>query len=268
MFVKRFLALRYCMLVLLSCAAVLSLASDSNAVVLRAEAFNTYADGSLIIAGDPKWISHSGTLFDMQVVNKAAELVMDGSRSEDVHMSWNPALNGAGDLYYGLDFTVSVPDPNVVFNGDGEYFAHLGGNSFNYNSRMDVVGPTGAGDFSVGISSDTSTAEAVWGTDLTFNTTYRVVVRYDQTDNQAELWINPTLETDPSILGVNNGGSGVDVNEQFALRQSGAGLDETIIVDGIVVGTTFADVVQGTPEPSSLALMLLGLGGMLTRRRS
>ena len=265
MFVKKSLVLRYGLLALFCGVAVLSVASQSHAVVLRAENFDSYADGSLLLAGDPKWVNHSGTLFDQQVVSNAAELLMDGSRSEDLHMFWNPAAAGAGDIYFGLDFSVDA-DPNAVFNGDGEYFVHFKDEGFNFNTRVDIVGATGAGDFSVGIGSDDSTADAVWPTDLTFNTTYKLVARYNQTDNQAEIWIDAWLESDPSILGDDKPDPG-DTNSQIGLRQSFSDLGETITVDNIVVATTFAEAHSGVPEPASVVLMLFGLAGLATRRR-
>jgi len=102
----------------------------------------------------------------------------------------------------------------------------------------------------VGIATTAGTADATWATDLTFGTTYRAVVRYDQDANIAELWIDAVLETDTSILGADETDPG-DAVDSFALRQSDSNLNETVYVDNLCVGTTFADVVNPC-EPVSV----------------
>ena len=102
----------------------------------------------------------------------------------------------------------------------------------------------------MGIATTAGTADATWATDLTFGTTYRAVVRYDQDANIAELWIDAVLETDTSILGADETDPG-DAVDSFALRQSDSNLNETVYVDNLCVGTTFADVVNPC-EPVSV----------------
>jgi Secretion system C-terminal sorting domain len=213
--------------------------SVSFAQVIIGEEFN-YADGSLV--GNGAWASHSGTAGDLMVVGGQV-LVQHGTPSEDANIAFTSV---AGVIYYALDFTVI--DPGLpISGGDYEYFAHFKDAGFNFSARLDIVAPTAAGDFSVGIASDDSTADAIWATDLTYGVTYRATVMYNQTTNQAQLWIDATVEGDTSILGADQPDPG-DVVVQFALRQSDSSNNEGILVDNVKVGTTFNATVLGVND--------------------
>jgi hypothetical protein len=230
---------------------------QSHATVLAFDNFD-YPDGSLVPNGG--WTNHSGASGDL-LVSSEQVVVQHGTPSEDANLAF---ATTAGDVYYGIDFSVdAISAP--TWGTDNEYFAHFR-TGFNFTARLDVVGPTGVGDFSVGIASDDSTADAIWATDLTFGTTYRAVVRYDQDGNQAQLWINAALESDTSILGDDQSDPG-DTIDSFALRQSDSDNNETVRVDGLVVGMTFDDVVSAVPEPTSIVLLFVGLLGISNRRR-
>jgi hypothetical protein len=208
---------------------------SASAAVIVSDTF-TYADGSLVPNGG--WTNHSGTVGDLLVTSGEA-VVQHGVPSEDAHLEFTAVQ---GSIYYALDFRVSAS--GQIIGGDYEYFAHFtDGGTFNFRARLDVVEAPNGGDFSVGISTATSTAEAVWPSDLSFGTTYRAVVRYDQDANIAELWVNPTVETDPSILGADGTDPG-DTILWMALRQSDSSLNETVYVDNLCVGTSFSDVVS------------------------
>ena len=199
----------------------------------------SYADGSLDGNG---WLSFGGTDGDLLVSSGQAVLQMGGG-SEDISLVFTSV---SGSLYYGLDF--SVDDLGAPYTGtDNEYFAHFKTDGFDYSARLDVVAPTSTGDFSVGISTDQGTADLVWATDLTYGTTYRVIVKYDQDTNQTQLWIDASVEGDTSILGLDQPDPGDSVS-QFALRQSGSSESETIRVDNLSIGTTFGAVTLGTND--------------------
>jgi hypothetical protein len=214
--------------------AVLVLTGAAGAQILVCEDFS-YPDGSLVPNGG--WATHSGTAGDLQVVGGAA-LVQHGAPSEDAHVSFVPV---PGIVYYSFDF--SVNDPGAPIPGsDNEYFAHFYTNSTTFSARMDVVPATGGGDYSVGIATYASTAESIWPVDLTYGAKYRVVVSFDQDLAIAELWIDPLVETDPSILGSDQSDPG-DVLNGFALRQSDSNLNEGILVDNLVVARSFAEAL-------------------------
>ena len=208
---------------------ILLISATSYGQVLVAEDFN-YPDGSLVPNGG--WATTSGTAGDL-LVSSGEAVVQHGTPSEDVEITFSPIT---GDIYAGFDF--SVDDLGAPYSNTGtdfEYFAH-----FNFKAQIDIVPPTGSGDYSVGISSDANTAEAVWGTDLTFGTTYRAIIRFNQDTGTAELWINPTMSSDTSIIGSDDGAASVD---SFDFRQSDSDENETIRVDDLMIGQTFNDVV-------------------------
>lgn len=223
----------FLMLVLTLCLPLIS-----NGQVLVSEGFS-YADGSLV--GNGGWAKSSGTAGDF-LVSSGQAVVQHGTPSEDVKLAFTPVN---GDVYVGFDF--SVDDLGAPYSGiDNEYFAHL-----DLKAKMDIVPPSGGGDFSVGIASSSNTADATWASDLTFGTSYRAIIKFDQLTGTAQLWISPTASTDTSISGAT--GSAATVKE-FELRQSDSSKNETIRVDNLMVGQTFDDVVtfvaSTTPELS------------------
>lgn len=213
--------------VLCLCTAFALAAQTASAAIIVSETFS-YPDGSLVPNGG--WATTSGTAGDLLVASGEA-VVQHGVPSEDATLVF--AAPG-GAVYFGIDF--HVDSLGVPWSGtDDEYFAHFVAGSF--KARLDVTAPTGGGDFTVGISTNASTADAIWATDLTYDTTYRAVVRYDQDTDQAQLWIDATLESDTSILGL--AGTGPTVLTAFNLRQSDSSQNETVRVDNLCIATTF-----------------------------
>jgi hypothetical protein len=198
----------------------------------------TYADGSLVPNGG--WANHSGTAGDMLVASGQV-VVEHGTPSEDASLAFTPVT---GNIYYAIDFSVDdLGAPYSSAGTDFEYFAHFKNGATNFSARVDIVPPTGGGDYSVGISSDQSTADAVWATDLTYGVTYRATVRYDQDANIAELWIDASSSSDTSILGADQPDPGDSV-ESFALRQSDSDENETVRVDNLIVAQSFNETLS------------------------
>jgi len=233
------------------------LAVSAEATVLTSDNF-PYPDGSL--DANAGWTTHSGTIGSLQVLGGQAVLQENGSASGDAHKTFAAT---PGNLYYGVDF--SVDDLGTPYVGaDNEYFAHLmGAGTFNFRAKIDIVAATGAGDFSVGLATRNSSADVVWATDLTYGTTYRAIVKYDQTINQAQLWINAVLPTDTSVLGIDEIPAAPTM-DAFGLRESFSSMGEVVRVDNMAVATTFAEVV---PEPTTLALLAIGGLALIRRRR-
>ena len=200
-----------------------------------------YPDGPLVSSSN--WNNFSGTEGDLLVADGKA-LVQHGTPSEDAGVSFG-AVEGV--LYYAFDFSVNNPGESI-FGGDYEYFAMFKDDGFSYRARIDIVEANIQGnDFSIGISSVGSTADAVWPDDLSFETNYRVTVKYDQNLNIAQLWINASSETDTSILGEDESDPGTTIT-QFGLRQSDSSQNEGILIDNLSISQTF----NGTLSVESL----------------
>ncbi len=248
--------LRYCYLGKIKMKRILAMLTilavsviTANAVVLTSDTF-TYPNGSL--TNNAAWSAHSGAgSAPVQVVNGAIVVDQGSGSREDVHIDF--ATASGGSVYAGFDF--SVADLGGPYVGtDNEYFAHF--NSSAFFGQMDIVAAQGSGDFRVGIATDNSIAEAVWGTDLSFDTTYRAIIQYDIDNDQATLWIDAATTGDTSIQGID--GSQTATISSFSFRQSDSSKDETITVDNLIVGTGFNDVV---PEPATVAMF--GIGGLI-----
>ena len=195
-----------------------------------------YSDGSLI--GNGLWTAHSGTPGDFQVLSGQG-VVQHGAPSEDINIEFTAVT---GSVYYSFDFSVDNPGNVIGTNGtDFEYFAHLMNDGGSFRARLDIVAPNTTGDYTLGISSGTSTAEATCATDLTFGTTYRVTVRFGQDNSEAQLWIDATSETDTSISGSTGGAQTVN---QFAFRQSDSSENETIRVDNLTLSQSFNETLS------------------------
>jgi len=192
----------------------------------------TYANGSLL--GNGNWENHSGTEGDILVDSGRAIVQLNGASSEDINLPFTPVT---GSVFFGFDMTVQDPG-NPISGTDNEYFAHFKDDSVGFFGRVDIVEPSGSGDFTLGISTSTSAAQATWATDLVYGTTYRITVKYDQIENIAALWINANSETDTSISGV-DGPNNEETIFSFALRQSASANGETVLIDNLRITQTF-----------------------------
>jgi hypothetical protein len=166
--------------------------------------------------------------------------VQHGAPSEDASIAFSPV---SGDIYYAFDFTVVNPGSPIT-GGDYEYFALFKDDNFAFGARIDVVeANTPGNDFTVGISTSNSTADATWASDLSFDTVYRATVRYNQDTNIAQLWINANNSADTSILGTDEADPGIGIT-QFALRQSDSSLNEGVLIDNLVISQTFNETLS------------------------
>jgi len=217
---------------------------QTQGVTIASDDFS-YPDGSLVPNGG--WAGHSGTGGDF-LVNSGAAVIQHGVPSEDVNLGF--VLQSSGILTATFDIVVN--DDTIISGTDFEYFAHFRtGNTF--RSRLDVVAPTVNGDYTLGISSGSSTAEATLGTDFSYGETVSVSISFDFSDGTGSLTVGGD-----TITGSANGAG--DTLNSFALRQSDSANNETIRVDNLVITST-------VPEPSTALLGGLALLGLLRRRR-
>jgi hypothetical protein len=156
-------------------------------------------------------------------------------------------------------FEVAIPDPGG--SPKPNYFAHLkDATATNFFARVYVL-PLGATGFTFGISISSTSATVLpvpWGSALSYNTRYFVVIKYDPAANTAKLWVNPVTEASTSVSHINT--TTAAAISSFALRQSnslptgmsGGAVGWVASVDNVGVGTTFSDACfQVTPAKSS-----------------
>jgi hypothetical protein len=254
------------------------LAASSVHAQLLSESFN-YANGALETVSSGAWSIHSGTAAlnidgGKAIINQgdATSGLADLNRPFTGAVTYDPTTSSAS-IYYGLTVNFSTL-PNAV----GSYFAHLksstAANEFYGRLGANTEGAA-SGSFRLAISSEgwsaVTTTESP--TDLSLDTDYRVVVRYDMSSDRATMWVNPVSESSTSVASTDAptyaAGS---VIGQFALRQgtSGtpAGFPGMLTVDDVLVGTTFAAVATPVPEPEEWAAIAgAGLIGFALWRR-
>ena len=146
-------------------------------------------------------------------------------------------------------------DDAPITGTDFEYFAHfMESGDFNFRSRLDIVAASGAGDYSVGIASGSSTAEAVTASSFNFGDVVGVTLEFDlDTGIGSAIVGGETISGTSALLG--------ETLNRFALRQSNSSSDETIKVDNLrIVGAVI-------PEPGSLGILAVVAGIGFIRRR-
>ncbi len=234
-------------------ALVASVMANNGAAstVLVSDDF-TYNNGSLVT--EAGWISHSGNAGDLLISGNEV-VVQHGAPSEDAHVQF--ALQSTGVLTASFDIVVN-DDNSPIASSDFEYFAHfMTDGSFNFRSRLDVQSPNAVGgDYTLGISSASSTAEATLTTDFNFGDVVPVTISFDLDTGTGSLTAGGQ-----TVTGSAQGAQSLD---SFALRQSDSSSNETITVDNLVITTS----VMAVPEPSSFALLgLVGMAGAIRRRK-
>jgi hypothetical protein len=216
--------------------AIAFLSSTASAQLVT-EDFS-YPDGSFL-ALQPGWDRHSGSSDAVTgdpindfLVNGGQAVVQHGVPAEDVNLAFADVTTGT----LTANFDITVNDDEIIAGADSEYFAHFfEEGTFRFRARLSVVPPTGAGDYSLGISSTSSTEDAILTNDFNFGDTVAVELSLDVDTGVASLTVNGETITGAA------GNTGETMN-RFALRQSDSSNNETVTIDNLVVtdGTTSA----------------------------
>ena len=262
MFVKRML------LVSVFSGMALLIAIPANATLLVNEEFNN--DG-LLAGMSPSpgpgeaWVAHSGAGNKALTVSGGnLTLEQSSGSAEDAHVGFADR-SATETTYYRFDLVLpsgQTVDPDA----NGNIFAHLGMDN-GWRARTAVLSPAAAGDFGIALGNDSSSLDGnstVWAGDLSFDTTYVIVGSYNATTGEAELWVNPVNESSTSIT-LASADSGRIMNG-FSMRQSNDYTGSQII-DNIGVATTFDEALSRVPEPTTIALLGIGVLALLRRRR-
>ncbi len=211
-----------------------------------------------------EWTSISGTAGQVQVTGNRVHL--SDAASEDVESSFGSSST-SGNLYFGFD--LSVADPGSYTGTDYEYFAHFSGSSF-FTARTDIAAFSADG-YRPGVATTSTTAEVFWGSDLAYDTDYRLVVGYNFATGLTSLWVDPDTITDPKITST-TAVTGLTL-DAFNFRQSGSTPNQDLSIGRLRVATTFDEValnnVSAIPEPGSAAVLaMMALASCLRHRLS
>ncbi|HNY01164.1 MAG TPA: IPTL-CTERM sorting domain-containing protein [Bacteroidales bacterium] len=188
------------------------------------------------------------------------------SSGQDANRTFTPQTTGP--VYVGFLVNVSASQAT------GDYFLHFlqGGSTTILKGRVWIKKDPSSSAFAFGLSKQLTTVAGVVYTPYSYalNTTYLLVMKYQlnsgTADDVVSLYINPptaaaepaapalicsdiATPTDPVNLGA------------IGLRQGTASAAPTLRIDGIRVGTTWAEIVGAVPVPtlSEWGLILLGL---------
>ncbi len=212
------------------------------------------------------WTTHSSTAGQTTTIDiVAGSLTYDGLQgsagnkvylfsnknavSRDVNRAFTAST--ASIMYYSA--LVDIID-SAQLNAFDNYFLHFGAtagaSNTTFGARLGAKITNTGKNFQFILANTSSPSGTTYtftpnGTDMTFGTTYLVVVKYDRstTPTTATLWINPTLGgTEPATGGISNT-SGVNTFPSFAsicIRNNAT--TPKAYIDEIRVGASYADV--------------------------
>jgi len=227
---------------------------DAPAALLLEENFD-YPAATALSANN--WTAHSGATSSVKVTVAASGLSYPGYNASGIGNA--AALTGNGeDVSRTLAASVTPRTPVYVSylvkvnsaTAAGDYYLHLGptplGSSFYskvFVRRSPTAGATNKVQF--GIS---GSGTAVYSTtDYDLSTTYLLVVKYtfDENGNLAQLFVNPTGDTEPTTAAVSSAETTAAPANigTVALRQGSS--SPNLVVDGLRVGNTYRVVKTG-----------------------
>ncbi len=218
------------------------------------------------------WTTHSGTVGTIDILATSLSYTgLQASTGGKVYVTGaatltrdvNAPITITGNVGY-YSALVNVKDATNLSSTGFDYFMCLGnaaGNSVTgLGGRLGVKSFNTAANYRFGICNN-STGTPTYtdcGVDLTFGTTYLVVVKYDKSTvpTTASLWVNPiTLGgAEPAGSVVNNSGTSAFATFASICIRNGystanVGGTPNAEIDEIRVGTTFAEV---TPLATSI----------------
>ena len=172
--------------------AGLGLAVSARGAVILDETF-TYADGALTNVSGGKWVLHSATSQFVGPNVSSGKATLSQSNQPDVNSSLTAGPYSSGNLYASFVVNFSGLPSGLI----GEYFAHFKDSASGFRCRVFAsTNGTDGTKFRVGITKgQTGTATPVFiATDLSLNTDYLLVIRYDAASTASTLWLNPGSE--------------------------------------------------------------------------
>lgn len=221
----------------------------ARATILLQDNF-TYPDGQLTNVSSGKWVLTSrGSASSGQMIVSSGQVSIGQLNGEDDNSALSVSNSSAGitNILY-VSYTVNY---SVLPTGNnGDYFTHFSGPS-GFKARLfGLTNLAASGSFRIGIANG-STTPAGFPVDLNLGETHTVVARLllNNGSNNAvgTLWVDPVNESSSSVTATDvTASAGINL---YGFRQPGATSGNTFLLDNLLVGTTFADVVPGSFNP-------------------
>jgi hypothetical protein len=254
---------------LLYCTCGLLLATvHAPAPPLFSDDFNSYANGNLV--GQGPWLQ-TGTIATSPIQVSSSQVVL-GTSGQDAYAAFPGGaitLTDGTTIYEGLTVNLSAAQAT------GDYITHFtptAGNTVTFISRL-FAKSSGAGYVIGWVETSGGAVPAYGSTVLSFGTSYRVVVAYNDVagalNDSGVVYVNPTdvlVEANNTPYVSKSWTSTTAESEAFAavnLRQGTAANAPSVTLDDLNVSQTFSEVATFTPVPEPQGLALLGGFGML-----
>ena len=166
----------------------------------------------------------------------------------------------SGQVWYSFLFNAAT------VNSANNYFTALNPGVATPNGSSDAINAYYYADGHIRVRANAQSAAAGTGPVLTLGQTYLIVEMIDLTAKTASLWVNPTIGASaPTATATLSGITATAVADVGFKTQTAAG--GPFLVDNLLIGTSWTDVVVPVPEPSTFVLGGLGMFGLILVRR-
>ncbi len=212
----------------------------------------------------------SGNLTISGLASSGGNMAQFGGNGQSARFNMSSSAN-SGTVYFS--FAMQLSDITTL-NSGGVFWAgfnNLAGSQATTPTVVDtrVITRSAVGGFNIGLTkSSGTTSDFVWSPS-TFTTSDTIFLVGSYTFNPAanddlsQLWINPSSATfggsAPLADLSNSTGTDITTIASWILFNRNANEPKTGFIDDLRIGLTWADVTPVIPEPSSFALLGLGL---------
>lgn len=245
-------------------------AQPARAVLVAYEDFESYTAGSDVNGGTggagwaSNWVA-TASQATVQTKTLTNALVDGGSQALRIQPTANISNNEniidrnfsslTGDVYVGMLLRVESYENDDFL----QLYASNGATTGNSSGSMAAgILNTTNNPFFVRVAGQNTTSS----TTTTDGTDYLVVTKYSKDGsgmfNRTDLYVNPPSTAEPGTTDVTRVGpdSTVSALSQFHTRVFSLETDDSIFLDELRVGTTFADAILGTTPPPATQIVL------------